>query len=131
MTKPPPSLPQFVLNPVKVMLNLFSIELGLTEPQRQQIMPISKGAIPKLEALKKNAALKPVDKLEQLKQISDDVNSKVTPLLDQQQQQKFQQIREQHRRELVEKMASWVVQKVETYVNNAKRTYHHNLELQT
>jgi hypothetical protein len=83
--------PQFVLNPIKAMLNQFSIELALTEPQRQQIIPIIKGEVPKLEALKKDKTLKPEQKLEQLKQISDEVDSKVTPLLDQEQQKKFQE----------------------------------------
>ncbi len=31
--------PQFVQNPLTAMLNQFSIELGLTEQQRQQILP--------------------------------------------------------------------------------------------
>ncbi len=106
--------PQIVANPLTAMLNQFSIELGLTEQQRQQIVPIIKGEVPKLQALKKDAALSPVQKLEQLKQISEEVDSKVTPLLDQQQQQKFQTIREEHRRELVEKMAGQVMQKAES-----------------
>ena len=42
-------------------------------------------------------------KLEQLKQIADDLDSKITPLLNADQQKKFQEIREQHRRELMEK----------------------------
>ena len=62
--------------------------------------------MPKLEALKKNTSLKPDGEVEQLKQIADDVDAKVTPLLDQQQQQKFQAIREEHRRELIEKMGA-------------------------
>ncbi len=109
--------PQFVLNPVKAMLNQFSMELGLTQPQREQILPILQGELPKLQELKKNTSLKPVEKLEQLKQISDEVDAKVTPLLDQQQQQKFQQIREEHRRELIEKMGGKLVQKVETDIS--------------
>ena len=106
--------PQFTQNPLTAALNQFSIELGLTESQRQQILPIIKAEAPKLQALKKNTSLKPIDKLEQLKGISDEIDSKVTPLLDQQQQQKFQQIREQHRRELIEKMADQVIQKAES-----------------
>jgi hypothetical protein len=58
----------------------------------------------------------PEQKLEQLKQIADDVDAKITPLLDQQQQQKFQQIREEHRRELIEKMAEQVIQKAESSI---------------
>ena len=57
-----------------------------------------------------------MEKLEQLKQISDEIDSKITPLLDQQQQQKFQAMREEHRRELIKKMAEQVVQKAENAV---------------
>jgi hypothetical protein len=105
--------PQFVQNPLTAMLDQFSIELGLTEQQRQQILPFLQQEAPKLKALKKDTSLKPEQKLEQLKQIADEVDAKITPLLDQQQQQKFQAIREEHRRELIEKLGSQVMQKVE------------------
>jgi hypothetical protein len=106
--------PQFVVNPLTAMISQFSIELGLTEQQKQQIVPILKQAAPQLEALKKNTSLKPLQKIEQLKQIADSVDSKLTPLLNPDQQQKFQVIRDEHRRELIEKMASGVVDKVGT-----------------
>jgi hypothetical protein len=106
--------PQIASNPLTAMINQFSIELGLTEQQKQQIVPILKAAAPQLEALKKNASLKPLQKIEQLKQIADSVDEKVSPLLNPEQQQKFQAIRDQHRRELIEKMASQVVQKMGT-----------------
>jgi hypothetical protein len=106
--------PQIVMNPLTAMMNQFSIELGLTEKQKQQIVPFLKQEAPKLEALKKSASLSPLQKLEQLKQIADEVDAKITPLLDQHQQQKFQAIREEHRRELIGKMASKVMQKIET-----------------
>ncbi len=54
--------------------------------------------------------------MEQLKKIADEIDAKVTPLLDQQQQQKFQAIREEHRRELVDKLASAAMQKVESNI---------------
>jgi hypothetical protein len=108
--------PQFVTNPLTAMLNQFSIELGLTEQQKQQVVPFLQQEAPKLEALKKNTSLTPVHKLEQLKQISDEVDAKITPLLDQQQQQKFQTIREEHRRELIEKLASQMMQKAESKI---------------
>jgi hypothetical protein len=106
--------PQIVQNPLTAMLDQFSIEVGLTEQQRQQVFPILKAEVPKLQALKKDKSLKPEQKLEQLKQISVEVDSKVTPLLDQQQQQRFQAIREEHRRELIEKMMSQVIEKAES-----------------
>lgn len=105
--------PQFVLNPVSAALNQFSVELGLTEEQRQQIFPVIQQELPKLKELKKNTALKPEARLEQLKQIADDLDSKITPLLNADQQKKFQEIRDQHRRELMEKIGSEIVQKAE------------------
>jgi hypothetical protein len=109
--------PQFVLNPMIAALNLYSIELGLTAEQRQQIVPIVQQELPKLEALKKSTSLKPMDKIEQLKQISDDLDSKITPLLNADQQKKFQEIREEHRRALIEKIGGQLVQKAENGVS--------------
>jgi hypothetical protein len=105
--------PQFAQNPVSAMLDQFSVELGLTEQQREQILPFLKQEVTKLGALKKNTSLKPLEKLEQLKQNADEVDAKVNPLLDQQQQRKFQAIREEHRRELIEKMSSQVLENAE------------------
>src|SRR5262245_42596719 len=112
--------PQYVLNPLTAMINQFSIELGLTEQQKQQIVPILKQAAPQLEALKKNTSLKPLQKIERLKQIADSLDSKITPLLNPDQQQKFQAIRDEHRRELIEKMASQAVEKVGTDLKNVE-----------
>jgi hypothetical protein len=109
--------PQFVLNPMTAALNQFSIELGLTEQQRQQVFPIIQQELPKLEALKKNTSLKPMEKLEQLKQIADDLDSKITPLLNADQQKQFQEIREQHRRALIEKIGSQIVEKAQNAVS--------------
>ena len=108
--------PKFVQNPLTAMLNQFSIEVGLTEQQKQQIVPFLKQEALKLEELKKNTSLSPVQKLEQLKQIADEVDSKLTPLLDSQQQQKFQAIREEHRHELVDKLASQLMEKLDSDV---------------
>ena len=55
-----------------------------------------------------------MQKLEQLKQIASSVDEKITPLLNAEQQQKFQAIRDEHRRQLIEKLASTVVEKVGT-----------------
>jgi Protein of unknown function (DUF3604) len=106
--------PMIASNPLTAMINQFSIELGLTQQQKQQIVPILKQAAPQLEALKKKTSLKPLQKIEQLRQIADSVDSKITPLLNPDQQQKFQAIRDEHRRKLIEKMASTVVDKVGT-----------------
>ena len=105
--------PQIVINPLVAMLNQFSIELGLNEQQKQQIVPFLKEEAPKLAALKKNTALSPVEKVEQLKQISGAVDAKITPLLDPAQQAKFQALREARRRQMIEELAIKVLQKVE------------------
>ena len=108
--------PQFVLNPLTAALSQFSIELGLTEQQKEQIVPIIQQEVPKLEALKKNSSLKPIEKLKQLKQIADELDGKITPLLNADQQKRFQEIREQHRRDLIQKIGSELVQKAENSV---------------
>jgi hypothetical protein len=108
--------PQFVLNPLTAVINQFSIDLGLTQEQKQQVVPILKETGTQLEALKKNASLKPLEKIEQLKQIGSSTVDKITPILNQQQQQKLQAIREDVRRRLVEKMVSQVMQKAEADV---------------
>ena len=111
--------PQIVMNPLTAMMNQFSIEVGLTEQQKQQIVPFLKQEAPKLEALKKNASLSALQKVEQLRQIADEIDAKIAPLLDQQQQQKFQAIREEHRRELIDKLAGQAAQKVESNITKA------------
>jgi hypothetical protein len=94
------------------MINQFAIELGSTEQQKQQIVPILKQEAAQLEALKKNTSLTPLQKIEQLKQIRSAVDAKITPLLDQAQQQKFNTIREENRRKLIEELGSKALQKV-------------------
>ena len=108
--------PQFVLNPVSALLNQFSVELGLTEQQKQQILPFLQDEVKQLGALKKNTALKPFDKIEQLKQIGSAIDAKIIPLLDAQQQQKFKTMREDMRREMIEKMGEKAIGKAETKV---------------
>jgi uncharacterized protein DUF3604 len=108
--------PQFVLNPLTAMINQFSIDLGLTQQQRQQVVPVIEEAVKELQALKKNASLKPLEKLEQLKKIGSSTVDKVAPMLDPQQQQKFQSVREDLRRRLVEKMGDQLMQKAEADV---------------
>lgn len=106
--------PQFVVNPVAALGNQLSMELNLTEQQKQEIMPILKAEMPKLQALKKDTTLKPLDKIEHLKQISGTVDAQITPLLNADQQKKFQEIRDEFRREMIEKMGSKALQKAET-----------------
>jgi hypothetical protein len=110
--------PQFVLNPLNATLNQFSIELGLTEQQKQQIVPFLADELKQLGALKKNTSLKPLEKIEQLKQIGSAIDAKITPILNPEQQKKFQAMREQMRRDMIEKMANQAVEKAEAKVKS-------------
>jgi hypothetical protein len=97
--------PQIVINPLVDLANQFSMGLGLTEQQKQQIVPILKEEVTQLAALKKNAALSAVQKVEQLRKLGVSFDEKISPLLNPEQQQKFQAMREQMRRRLIENMA--------------------------
>jgi hypothetical protein len=114
--------PQYVLNPLTAMINQFSMTLGLTEQQKQQIIPILKQEAQQLEALKGNTSLSAVQKIEQLKQIGNSIDTKVTPLLDPAQQKKFQEIRAEKRRALIEKLGTKAMEKVETDVVQKLKT---------
>ncbi len=105
--------PQIVVNPLTEMTNQFSIELGLTEEQKQQIVPILKDEVTQLQALQKNASLSAVQKVEQLKQLGRSFDEKIMPLLNADQQPKFQTLREQVRRRMIETMGSKALHKVE------------------
>ena len=105
--------PQIAGNPVGDLLNSFAMDLRLTEPQRRQVIPIVKAAMPKLEALKKNTSLGSVKKIEQLREIADSVDSQITPLLNSEQQQKFQAMREERRKKLIEKIEQEAKTKIE------------------
>ena len=58
--------PQFAVNPLTDVINQFSIELGLTEQQKQQIVPILKEELTQLGALKKDTSLSAVQKVERV-----------------------------------------------------------------
>jgi len=105
--------PQFVVNPLTEAVNTFSIRLGLTEQQKQQIVPILKEEVPQLEALKKNTSLDKLKKVEELKKIGDTVDAKIMPLLNPEQQQRLKQLREERRREAAESMGSDELHKLE------------------
>jgi len=106
--------PQIAANPLTAMGNQLSIELGLTEQQRQQILPFLRDEVKQLAALKKDAKLGAVQKVEKLKEIGGAIDAKIAPLLDPEQQQKFQVIREEARRRIFEQMGSEALHEVES-----------------
>ena len=104
--------PQIAVNPLTEIGNQFSIELGLTEEQKQQILPILNDELKQLEALKKNTSLSGLQKVEQLRGIGVSFDEKIRPLLNAEQQPKFQALRERVRRRMLDKMASEAAGKV-------------------
>ncbi|MFN8642242.1 MAG: DUF3604 domain-containing protein [Candidatus Binatia bacterium] len=105
--------PQIAANPLTEVSNQFSLELGLTEQQRQQIVPLLQQELKELAALKTNTALSSLQKIEQLRQLGQSFDQKISPLLNAEQQPKFQAMRNEMRRKIIEQMASGVAQKVE------------------
>ena len=97
--------PQIASNPLTAMGNQFSMELGLTEQQRQQILPFLQDEVKQLAALKTDTKLGGVEKIEKLRAIGSAIDAKITPLLNPEQQQKFLALRDAARREMIEKMA--------------------------
>jgi len=83
-----------------------SAELQLTPQQKKQMIPIMMEEAKKMKALKANTSLGPLQKAMQMKQVGTDMDAKVQPILNPQQYQKFEQIREQERQQMIEKMRS-------------------------
>jgi hypothetical protein len=105
--------PQIVVNPLTDLTNHFSIGLGLTEQQKQQIIPILSEDLKQLQAVKKDASLSGLKKVEKLKQVGSSFAEKVKPLLNADQQAKFEELRDQVRRRVLEQMAAEVFEKAE------------------
>ena len=87
-------------------LEKLSSELQLTPQQKKQMMPIMMEEAKKMKAIKGDASLGPLQKAMQLKQVGTDMDTKVQPILNPQQYQKFEQIRQQEREEMIQKMRS-------------------------
>jgi hypothetical protein len=105
--------PQIVVSPLTEIANQFSTELGLTQQQKEQIIPILEDEIKELGALKKNTALSGLKKIEELRHIGVSFDEKVLPLLNAEQRPKFQALREALRRRVAEKIASGASAKLE------------------
>ena len=89
---------------VMAKLEKISTELQLTPAQKKQMAPILMQEAPKLQAIKSNTSLGPLQKAMQLKEVGQDTDSKVMPILNPEQQQKWQAMRTQERQEMMQKM---------------------------
>ena len=78
-------------------------QLNLTPQQEKQLMPILEADAPKVEAIKNNAQLGPLQKLEQIKAVHEQSDPQVKAILNPQQYEQLQQIRQQEIHAAVEK----------------------------
>ncbi len=78
-------------------------QLNLTPAQKAQLMPILEADAPKLEAVKNNASLGPLQKMEQLKAIHAQSDPQIQKILNPQQYEQLQQIRQQEIHAAMEK----------------------------
>jgi hypothetical protein len=115
--------PQIAVNPLTEITNRFSVELGLTEQQKQQIVPILKQELQQLQAVKKDASLGAVQKVERVRAIGVSFDEKLKPLINAEQQQKFQALREELRKRFIETMAGQALQKGESKVEQELRVH--------
>jgi hypothetical protein len=78
-------------------------QLNLTPAQKTQLMPILEADAPKLEAIKNNTSLGPMQKMEQLKAIHAQSDPQIKSILNPQQYEQLQQIRQQEIHAAMEK----------------------------
>ena len=104
--------PQIASNPLTGMAEQFSVGLGLTEEQRQQIVPIFEEEIKKLGELKKNTSLSGLQKGEELRKLGVSFDERISPLLNPEQQKKFQSMRVELRRRIIESIADDALRKL-------------------
>ena len=85
-------------------LQKMSAALQLTPEQKKQMLPILMDEGPKLKALKSDTSMPPMEKAMKMRTISQDTNSKVKPILNPEQYQKFEQMRTQERQQMMQRM---------------------------
>ena len=69
--------PQIAANPLTSLSNQFSIELGLTEEQKKQIVPTAQQELKQLGAVKTDTKLSGVQKVEALRKIGVSFDEKI------------------------------------------------------
>ena len=108
--------PQIAANPLTALSNQFSIELGLTEEQKKQIVPILQQELKQLGELKKDTKLSGLQKVEALRKTGVSFDEKISPLLNADQQKKFQALREQMRKRIIADAAEQALGKAKVAV---------------
>jgi len=91
---------------IAAKLEKMAAALQLTPEQKQQIKPILVDEVPKLKALKADTSIPPMQKAMKLRQISEDTDAKLQPILTPEQNQTWQQMRAQERQQMMQKMGN-------------------------
>jgi hypothetical protein len=78
-------------------------QLNLTPQQEKQLMPILEADAPKMEAIKNNSSLGPMQKAQQIRAIYEKSDPQVKAIPNPQQYEQLQQIRQQQIHEAIEK----------------------------
>jgi hypothetical protein len=115
--------PQIAVNPLVEITNRFSVELGLTEQQKQQIVPILKDELRQLQKVKNDSSLDALRKVERVREIGVSFDEKLKPLINSEQQQKFQALREALRKRFIETMATQAVHTMESKIKEEVRVH--------
>ncbi len=100
--------PQFAVNPLTEALNLLAANLGLTEGQKQQMIPIVQEEIKRLQAMKADTTLTALQRAQQLREIGKSFDAQMTPLLNAEQQKKFEAARDALRVRILSQIADSV-----------------------
>ena len=85
-------------------LEKISAQLQLTPAQKEQIKPILMEETPKMKALKSNTTMPPLQKARHMREIADETDAKLKPILNPQQYAKWEQIRAEERQQMMQKM---------------------------
>ena len=76
-------------------LEALAKQLNLTPQQKMQLLPILEADAPKIQAIKNNTSLGPLQKIEQMKAVHAQSDPQIKSILNPQQYEQFQQIRQQ------------------------------------
>jgi hypothetical protein len=76
-------------------LEALAKQLNLTPQQKMQLLPILQADAPKIQEIKNNTSLGPLQKMEQMKAVHAQSDPQIKSILNPQQYEQFQQIRQQ------------------------------------
>lgn len=85
-------------------LQKMSAELQLTPQQKEKVRPILLEEAPKLKALKSDTSLAPLQKGMKMREVANDTDAKLKPILTPVQYQKWEHMRVEERQQMMQKM---------------------------